>query len=224
MIRSDYEPYDWGQGSVFCEGNRIFIYMKIREAEHDNRWSEPDVSIEIWSTPEMQCIHKIESLCKHRMQPEGIDEQLLLTAFLKPNTEDEFREMKQYDKNTSSFKFFWDIHANKQDSTSFLKPPSDIITHGTCLHFFPNKPHQRAMFVPKSDHPDNSRRVLLKDSDLRPGKTLKFTGTNGPEPSWITLKRVMRRGTKMYQLAACTWQELGDGWGEREKAAEDAML
>lgn len=221
-VGGNYEPYDWGQGSVFCEENRIFIYMKIRKAENGNPLNNPDVNIEIWSTRMSISIHKIESLYKHRMQPEGIDEQLLLTVFLKPNAWVELRKMEQYDKDAALFKFFWNVHANQADSTSFLKPPADVITHSTCLHFFPKKPHQMAMFMPKPDHSDNPRSVLLKDSDLRPATELKFIGINGSEPSWITLKRVMRGETKMYQLGACAWQELGQGRGEREKAAADA--
>lgn len=78
----DYEPYEWGLRGVYCDKNRILIYMKIREAERCDSHAESSVSIEIEITPDMQRIHKIESLYKHRMQTEGIDEQLLVPVFL----------------------------------------------------------------------------------------------------------------------------------------------
>ncbi|KAF2622256.1 hypothetical protein BU25DRAFT_463014 [Macroventuria anomochaeta] len=153
--------------------------MKVRKAEHFNPYAKPNVSIEVNNTPDMQRIHKIESLYKHRMQPEGLDEHLLVTVILEPNTEDKFKEMDQYDSETKAFKFFWDVHANRPDSKSCFKLPSEVITHGTCLNFFTKKPCRKAMFVPRPDHPDNPRRVLFKDSDFKPDKTLKFTGTKG---------------------------------------------
>lgn len=55
---------------------------------------------------------------------------------------------------------------------------------------------------------------------LRLAGNSKFAGVNGPEPSWIAMKRVMRGNTKMYQLAAFAWQDLGRGRGKRENAAE----
>lgn len=93
----------------------------------------------------------------------------------------------------------------------------DVVTHATCLYFFPRKSRQMAMFVPKSEDSDNPRRVLLKDPHMKAGESLKFIGTNGQERSWITLKRVMHGNTEMYQLAACAWQNLGHGKGERRE-------
>ena len=171
--------------------------MKIRKAEFGNPFNKPDVAIEIWSTPEITRIRKIESLYKHRMQPQGVDEQLLLKVFLAPGSRDEFREMGQYDRDPGSLASFWNVHANNSDS-SLLKPPPDVITHATCLHFFPRKPRARAMFVPKPDYCDDPRSVLAKDSDLRPKEDLKFAGIIGPELSWVSMKRVMRGNTKMY--------------------------
>jgi hypothetical protein len=219
-IDGDYEPYDWGPGRVYCEENRVFIYMKIRESDHRNTYGKPHVDVQIHATPGMQRIHKIESLYKHRMQPNGADEQLLITIFLEPDTKDEFTDMDQYDQISRAFKLTWDVHAMAH--FSLLKPPKDIITHGTCLNFFTRRPCQQAMFVPKPGHPDNPRSILLRDSDFKPNATLKFTGTAGPESSWITLKSVTRGGTRMYKLSACAWQELGQGKGEREKVAKKA--
>lgn len=220
-LSGDYEPYEWGPGSVFYEEGRIFIYMKIRTSEWPNIENRPHISIEINSTPGMQRIHKIESLYKHRMQPEGTDQQVLLTVFLEPGSGKKFHKMRQYNAEEMNFKFRWNVHVDPE-SGSLLKPPAEAITHATCLHFFTRTPRQRAMFVPKSEHPDNPRSVLLKDSDLKPNNTLNFVGTSGQERSWITLKRVTHGGTKMYQIATCAWQDFGQGKGEQERAAEDA--
>lgn len=56
-----------------------------------------------------------------------------------------------------------------------------MITHGTCLNFFTKKPCQKAVFALKPYHPDNPQGVLLRNSDLKPGKTLKLIGIGGQE-------------------------------------------
>ncbi|KAF3035376.1 hypothetical protein E8E11_001437 [Didymella keratinophila] len=74
IVRGNHEPHDWGQGSVFCEENRIFVSMKIRPSGCGNAFNKTDVHIEICRTPENSRIFKIESLYKHCMQPDGMDE------------------------------------------------------------------------------------------------------------------------------------------------------
>jgi hypothetical protein len=64
------------------------------------------------------------------------------------------------------------------------------------------KPHQRAIFLPKPRHEDNPWGVLLRDKNLKmavgEGQRLKLMAST----TWLQGREMEVKGTKMWRIAA----------------------
>jgi curved DNA-binding protein CbpA len=197
-LEGAYEPYDWGPRLVFEEGDKVTILMNIRPKPQSPP-EKPDVAVAVSSTPSGRRVTKIESL----MKVLGSETTLRVTIFAAANSGGHlYKEIMENRLNNSrAWHYSWNL--NSPDLTQSHRPiPRDASVWGECQVFMAEKPHQRAIFLPKPRHEDNPWGVLLRDKNLKrvvgEGQRLKLMAST----TWLQAREMEVKGTKMWRIAA----------------------
>lgn len=107
-IEGRYEPYDWGNHTVFQEGDQVTIRMSIR-ARAKAPADIPDVFIHVMSTPGGRSVTKIELLAKTT----GGMAHLTVTIFSHPGCESDIYKKGQSSRlnNSLASHFSWNLES-----------------------------------------------------------------------------------------------------------------